>query len=351
VCQQTGFDMSDPAQLETVRRQFVLKSRPTGVPKPDDFEMVSTPVPDLEPGTFIVRNAVIGLAPATRLRLGGESSYMAPTPLGSVIYSQSAGVVVASAHAGFALGENVALMDGGWQTHARSDGSNARKIDPTVAPPSVWLGALGVSGFAAYAGLKAVAGLRPSETVVVSAAAGAVGAAAGQIAKIAGCRIIGIAGGGRKVDFVRATLGFDAALDYRSSTFRDDLRAACGDGGVNVYFDNVGGRVTDAVLGVMSDFGRVAVCGQISAYNATGSAGGPDWMPVLTKRLTVRGFMIQDHQDLQDDFIRDLSVWIRNGSFKVVEDVIEGFENLPAAFIGMLTGANLGKTLVRLEEG
>ena len=326
--------------------QFVLRSRPAGLPKPDDFEMVRAPLPRVGPGTFLVRNTLIGLAPASRIRMSEGPSYAAPTPLGSVIYSQSLGEVVESAHADYRAGDLVVLTDGGWQTHVVSDGSSAQKIDTTIAPASVWLGALGVSGLTAYAGLMEIAGLTPADTLLVSAASGAVGSSAGQIAKAIGCRVVGVAGGERKAAHVRDTLGFDDCLDYRSGSFVQDLQAAAGDG-FSVYFDNIGGAVRNAALDVMADFGRIVVCGLISEYN-DGSASGPGWMPILTKRLSVRGFLMRDHMASRAAFQRDMAGWLRDGRIKIVEDVTDGFANLPSAFIAMLTGRNFGKSLVRI---
>jgi NADPH-dependent curcumin reductase CurA len=331
--------------VNDVNTQFVLRSRPVGLPKPDDFEMTRVPLPRVQPGTFLVRNTLIGLAPASRIRMGDGPSYAAPTPLGSVIYSQSLGEVIESAHRDFLVGDIVVLTDGGWQTHVVSDGSSAQKVDTAIAPASVWLGALGVSGLTAYAGLMEVAGLTPADTLLVSAASGAVGSSAGQIAKAIGCRVVGIAGGARKVAHVRDTLGFDDCLDYRSASFAQDMEAA---GGFSVYFDNVGGAVRDAALGAMADYGRIVVCGLISEYN-DGCTSGPGWMPILTRRLTVRGFLMRDHMACREAFLHDMAGWLREGRIKVLEDVTEGFENLPSAFIAMLTGRNFGKSLVKLR--
>jgi len=332
---------------ETFNTQFVLAARPVGLPKIEDFKLIRTPLPRVEANTFLVRNTMIGLAPASRIRMSEGPSYTTPTPLGDVVYSQSLGEVVESAHEAYAPGDLVVLTDGGWQTYVLSDGSSAQKVDTTIAPASVWLGVMGVSGFTAYAGLMKIASLKPTDSLLVSAASGAVGSSAGQIAKAIGCRVVGIAGGQQKVAHVRDTLGFHDCLDYRSDTFADELHTLGGDG-FDVYFDNVGGPVRDAALTAMANFGRIVVCGLISEYNNTGKATGPGWMPILTKRLSVQGFLMRDHMDIREAFYRDMSAWIRSGKIKVLEDIVEGFDSLPIAFINMLTGKNFGKTLVRI---
>ena len=332
---------------EALNTQFVLRSRPEGAPRPENFELVRVPIPRLAKGTFLVRNAMIGLAPASRIRMSEGHSYAAPTPLGGVIYSQSLGEVIASENEDFKPGEGVVLTDGGWQTHVVSDGSSAQKIDTSIAPPSVWLGTLGVSGLTAYVGLRNVARLQPRDTLLVSAASGAVGSVAGQIAKAMGCRVVGIAGGERKVGYVREQLRFDDCVDYRSDRFREHLLESSKDG-FSVYFDNVGGAVRDAAVSVMANHGRIVICGLISEYNDRQAPSGPSWMPVLTKRLSVHGFLMRDHVGARDAFLAEMAGWLRDGKMRVLEDVVEGFENIPSAFIGMLMGRNFGKTLVRI---
>ncbi|MGF7159269.1 hypothetical protein FHS85_000888 [Rhodoligotrophos appendicifer] len=329
-----------------MNRQIVLKARPVGLPKPSDFELLRAPVPEPASGQFVTRNTYLGLAPAARIRMSDGDSYAPPTPLGSVIYGQTAGTVVSSRHAGFAIGEKVVITDGGWQDYSLSDGSTATKIDEAKAPLTHWLGSLGVSGLTAYIGLLVHGRPQPGETVIVSAAAGAVGSMAGQIARIKGCRVVGIAGGDRKCAYVRDELGFDDCIDYRSEDFTTALAAACSSG-ADIFFDNVGGQVRNAVMPRMNLFGRIVVCGMISEYNGASTAG-PSWFPILTQRLTIRGFLMRDHMDHQPQFIDDVSHWLQEDRIVMREDIAEGLESAPCAFLRMLQGQNFGKTLVRL---
>jgi len=328
-------------------RQIVLKSRPVGEPVATDFELIEGPIPEPEAGQFVAQNIYLGLAPAARLRMSEGASYAAPTPLGSVVYGQSAGIVVASRNDRFQVGDKVVVTDGGWQDYTLTDGALATKVDEGKAPLASWLGVLGVSGQTAYGGLLLHGRPKPGETVVVSAASGAVGGAVGQIARIKGCRVIGIAGGAKKCAFVRETLGFDDCVDHRAAAFDAALRAACPNG-VDVYFDNVGGAVRDAVFPLMNDFGRIVVCGLIAEYNSTTTRAGPDWFPILTRRLTIRGFLMRDHADIQPRFIEDVSGWLADRRIVAREDITRGLHRAPEAFIAMLLGRNFGKSLVEL---
>lgn len=336
--------------MRRTARRIVLKSRPRGLPTPDNFEIQTVEVPAIGEGEILVRNEYLGLAPSSRIRMseiGSETSYDQPTPIGGVIHGQSLGRVVQSRHPGYREGEQVVLNAGGWQEMSVSDGALAVHVDDTKAKATLWLGALGVSGLTAYAGLFGVGDLRPDDTVAVSAASGAVGAMAGQIAKVKGCRVIGIAGGADKCRYIGQELGFDAAVDYRAPDYEAALRTACS-GGVDLFFDNVGGKIRADMLGYMNNFGRIVVCGMIAEYNSLASSTGPSWLPILTRRLTVRGFLMRDHMHLHEAFVSDVSRWIGEGRITPREDIVEGFENTPAAFIRMLSGGNFGKTIVRL---
>lgn len=331
-------------------RRIVLKSRPEGLPVADNFRIETVEVPAIRDGEILVRNEYLGLAPSSRIRMSeikSDASYAEPTPIGGVIYGQSLGRVVQSRNPAYREGERVVLTAGGWQEMSISDGSLTTRIDEEKAPATLWLGALGVSGLTAYVGLVDVGALKSEDVVAVSAASGAVGAMVGQIAKARGCRVIGIAGGADKCRYLREELGFDAAVDYRAADYEAALPAACA-GGVDLFFDNVGGRIRADMLARMNNFGRVVVCGMIAEYNSLSSSTGPSWLPILTKRLTVRGFLMRDHVHLHDDFVRDVSGWIAEGRIKPREDIVDGFENTPQAFIGMLSGRNFGKTIVRL---
>ncbi|GGC78130.1 NADP-dependent oxidoreductase [Chelatococcus reniformis] len=330
-----------------MNRQIVLASRPEGLPALDNFALVSGDMPVPGPGQFLLAHHYLGLAPAARIRMGAARSYAPPLPIGGVIYGQAVGRVGASRHPQFQEGDLVVSTDAGWQEYSVSDGARASRIDAAIAPERVWLGALGVSGLTAYVGLLDVGGPRATDTVVVSAAAGAVGSAVGQIARIKGCRVVGIAGGSAKCRYVTQELGLDASVDYHAADFARQLADAC-HAGIDLYFDNVGGAVRDTVWPLMNDFGRVVVCGQISEYGATAPAAGPGWFSLLTKRLSVRGFLLRDHEERHAAAVADMSRWYREGRIKGREQIVEGLEQAPAAFIRMLQGGNLGKTLVRL---
>lgn len=329
-----------------MNRQIVLSSRPQGVPHPENFRIVETPLGEPRDGEVLIRHAFLGLAPAARLRMSEEPSYAQPLALGDVVYGQAVGQVVKSRAATLREGDMVMSVRGGWQQYSVAAACDLVRVDPQVAPPSIWLGALGTSGMTAYVGLLDLGWPREGETVVVSAASGGVGAMVGQIARLKGCRVVGVAGGEAKARHVVETLGFDAGIDYRNSDFASVLKAACPDG-VHIYFENVGGAVRDAVWALMNRGGRVVVCGLIAEYNE-GRQSGPGWFDILAKRLTLRGFIMSDHLDRRDDFLRDMGRWYRSGQIHVREDVSDGLDSVVPAFIRMLTGGNFGKTVVRL---
>ncbi|HUK60296.1 MAG TPA: NADP-dependent oxidoreductase [Stellaceae bacterium] len=329
-----------------MNRQILLKSRPKGAPGPENFELVERPEPEPAEGQFVVRHRFMSLDPYMRGRMSDAKSYARPVGVGEVMQAGTVGEVVRSRHANFREGDTVQLY-GGWQDYALSNGAGARKIDPAAAPIQSSLGILGMPGMTAYCGLLEIGQPKEGETVVVSAASGAVGSVVGQIAKLKGARAVGIAGGAKKVEHVKRTLGFDDGVDYRAAGFPEKLAAACPKG-IDVYFENVGGAVQDAVWPLLNDFARVPLCGLISLYNEEAPRPGPDFRSILRRRLTVRGFIVSDFQAKFADFQREVSAWYREGRIKYQEDVVEGLANAPKAFIGLLKGENFGKLLVRL---
>ena len=336
-----------------INRQIQLCSRPQGFPTEADFRMVEAPAPDPAPGQMLVRTIYLSLDPYMRGRMNAGPSYAPAVELGGVMPGGTVGQVAASRHDGFAEGDLV-LAGAGWQEYGLSDGRGVRKLDPRDAPISTALGVLGMPGFTAWVGLTEVVALKPGDVVVVSAASGAVGSAAGQIVKLRGHRVVGVAGAQKKCDYVVNELGFDACVSHRSGALADDLKAACPDG-IDLYFENVGGKVFDAVLPLLNPFARVPVCGRIASYNATSLPDGPDRVPqlmglALVRRLTIRGFIVFDHADREPDFLRDMGGWIRSGELKYREDVVDGLDNAVGAFLGLLRGENFGKLLVRVSD-
>jgi NADPH-dependent curcumin reductase len=333
-------------------RQIVMASRPVGPPKPSDFRLVENPAPEPRDGEVLLRTLWLSLDPYMRGRMSAARSYAKPVEVGDVIVGGTVNEVVESRRPDFAKGD-IVLGYAGWQDYAVSDGTGLRKIDARNAPISTALGILGMPGMTAYTGLTIIGQPKPGETVVVAAAVGPVGSAVGQIAKIKGCRAVGIAGGPDKCRYLVDELGFDAAVDHRSPTLAADLAKACPKG-IDVYFENVGGAVWTAVLPLLNDFARVPVCGLIAHYNDTELPPGPDRMPslmrnILTKRLTLRGFIVRDFAAHAGEFARDVGTWLKEGKIKYREDVVEGLGKAPEAFIGLLNGRNFGKLLVRVN--
>jgi NADPH-dependent curcumin reductase len=328
-------------------RRILLKNRPTGTPTRDDFELAEGPVPEPREGEVLTRTLFLSLDPYMRGRMSAAKSYAKPVGLGEVMTGGTVGEVVTSRHEGFAPGD-IVVGQGGWQDYAALPAALLRKLDPSLAPVSTALGILGMPGMTAYVGLLDIGRPKAGETVVVSAASGAVGSVVGQIAKIHGCRVVGVAGGKEKVDYVVEELGFDAGVDHRSAGLADELAAACSKG-VDVYFENVGGATQKAVWPLLNDFARVAVCGLIAQYNEPTPPPGPPMLDVLRKRLTVQGFIVSDHGRRQADFLRDVGGWLRAGKLKYREDVVAGLENAPEAFIGLLQGRNFGKLVVKVS--
>jgi len=324
-------------------REIRLAARPQGAPRDTDFELVEVDVDDPADGEVLVRNELMSVDPYMRGRMNDVRSYVPPFQLGEPLYGGAVGRVVASRDADFAEGDWV-LSDLGWRELGRADGSRLRKLDPDAAPVSTALGVLGMPGLTAYVGLLDIGEPKEGETVFVSGAAGAVGSVAGQIAKVKGCRVIGSAGSAEKVAWLEE-LGFDKAFDYRQTPPREAL----GGEHVDVYFDNVGGEHLEAAIGAANPFARFVECGMISRYNDEGPTPGPRNMPmIVTKRLKLEGFIVTDRRDRAADFFRDMTQWVRDGKVRYRETYVDGLENAPRAFMGLLAGDNIGKMLVRI---
>lgn len=323
--------------------QVLLASRPSGRVREQDFRLVESPVPRPAAGELLVRNLYLSLDPYMRMRMNAGKSYAPPVELGEVMVGGTVGRVLESRHPQFAAGD---LVTGrlGWQLYALSDGAGLRKVELRGAPVSTALGVVGMPGVTGWYGLLRIGEPKPGETVVVSAASGAVGSVVGQIARIKGCRAVGIAGGPAKCAHVVRELGFDACVDYKSASFEADLAAAV-PAGIDIYFENVGGRVLDAVLPLLNAYARIPFCGYISDYDAPGSYGVRNLRGLLTSRARLQAFIISEHTAVWPQALAD---WVVEGKLIYHESVAEGLENAPAAFIGMLEGRNLGKQLVRL---
>jgi NADPH-dependent curcumin reductase CurA len=331
-------------------KRVVLASRPVGEPKSSDFRIEDYAPPTPGEGEVLLRTIWLSLDPYMRGRMSDAASYATPVPVGGVMEGGTVSEVIASNNPGFAKGD-IVLSRAGWQTHALSDGKALRKIDPKLAPISTAVGVLGMPGMTAYTGLLEIGKPQAGETVVVAAASGAVGSAVGQIARIKGARAVGIAGGKDKCDYVKKELGFDDCLDHRDPDLAARLKDACPKG-IDVYFENVGGAVFEAVFPRLNNFARMPVCGLIAEYNHA-PTDAPKWATsmmraVLTKRLTIRGFIVSDFAALHADFLRDMSAWVREGKVKYKEFITEGLDSAPTAFMGLLKGANFGKQLVRV---
>ena len=337
--------------MNAVNRRIVLASRPHGEPKPENFRLEEVPVPEIGPGQVLFRTRWLSLDPYMRGRMSDAKSYAAPVERGAPNTAEAVGEVVASNNPDIPVGD-LRTVFAGWQDYAVSDGKGTRRVDPAAAPPSTALGVLGMPGMTAYTGLLNIGRPKPGETVVVAAATGPVGSLVGQIAKLKGARAVGIAGGPEKCRYLTEELGFDAAVDHRGPDLPGALAAACPKG-IDVYFENVGGAVFSAVLPLLNPFARMPVCGLVSAYNATEAPPGPDRLPglmraVLTNRLHIQGFIVWDFADQAEAFRGEVGAWIRDGRVRYREDMVEGLENAPEAFIGLLKGRNFGKLVVQV---
>jgi NADPH-dependent curcumin reductase CurA len=331
--------------MTQINRQLVLASRPEGAATPDNFRLVETPLAPLAEGQFRVRNHYLSLDPYMRGRMNDSKSYAAPQPLDEVMIGGTVGEVVESKHPKFAAGDKVVAMFG-WQEYGTSDGTGVRKVDDTHVRLSAYLGSVGMPGVTAWYGLNKIIAPKAGETVVVSAASGAVGSVVGQLAKLAGARAVGIAGGADKCRYVVEHLGFDACVDYKAGKLYQDLKAVTPEG-VDGYFENVGGEVLDVVLARMSAFGRIALCGMIASYD-----GQP--LPLkhpalmLTQRLLVQGFIVSEHPDVWPEALTQLGTLVAQKRLHYRETIAQGLEHAPEAFIGLLKGKNFGKQLVKL---
>jgi NADPH-dependent curcumin reductase CurA len=337
-------------QTPTRNRQVLLAARPHGIPQAEHFRLAEAAVPELQEGQFLVRNDFLSVEPAMRGWVNAAANYSDPVPVGGVMRSFAAGVVIASRHAGYAEGDAVMGMLG-WQEYALSDGTGIRrKVRETDLPLSLSLGVLGINGVTAYFALTEIGQPRPGDTVVVSTAAGAVGSAVGQIAKIAGCRTVGIAGGAAKTRMCVDEFGFDAAVDYKSADFAQALAEATPQG-VDVYYDNTSGPITDAVLPRINKFARIVVCGTASVASWEPWPSGPRVeRHLLNKSARMQGFLVWDYEHRYEEAVARLAPWVRDGRLKVREEILEGLEAAPDAIAGLYRGENLGKRLIKLRH-
>ena len=337
----------------TSNRQIILANHPVGMPTAEDLPLQKSALPELQDGQLLMKNIYLSLDPYMRGRMSKAKSYAAGVPLGTAMQGGTVGQVVSSKLDGFAEGDFV-LGFGGWQDYAVQDKTTLRKLDPSQAPISTALGVLGMPGFTAYAGLLEIGQPKEGETVVVSAASGAVGQVVGQIAKLKGCRVVGVAGAEDKCRHVVEAYGFDACVNYKDDDFETRLAEACPNG-IDIYFENVGGKVFDAVMKLVNDFARIPLCGRIAHYNDTEAPQGPDQLSafltkLLVKRVLIKGFIQFDYAHLMKDFVKDMSSWMQAGKIQYQEDVVDGLENAVEAFQGLLEGRNRGKLLVRISE-
>ncbi|CAL9438807.1 NADP-dependent oxidoreductase [Streptomyces albus] len=346
----TASPHSGETQIPRTSRAWHLTARPKGWPEPDNFALREESVEEPADGQILVRNIHLSVDPYMRGRMSEAKSYVAPYKLNEPMYGGAVGVVLASRADGIAPGDHV-LHDHGWREYATLPAGRVTKVDAQAAPLSTYLGVLGMPGLTAYAGLVRVAAFKPGDAVFVSGAAGAVGSEVGQIAKLKGAsRVIGSAGSDEKVQLLLDEYGFDAAFNYKKGPVREQLKEAAPDG-IDVYFDNVGGDHLEAAIGAMNLHGRIAVCGMISQYNATEPTPAPrNLSQIIAKRFRMEGLLVADHQDLQPQFVEEVSAWVRSGELKYRETVVEGVENTLDAFLGMLRGENVGKMIVTLGE-
>jgi NADPH-dependent curcumin reductase len=340
------------AQTANANRKVLLNSRPQGKPTLDNFRLETAGVPEAAAGEVLLRTVYLSLDPYMRGRMSEAKSYAAPTCIGEVMGGATIARVMSSKHANFSAGDWVLGM-GGWQDYAISDGTGLTKLDANIKQPSLYLGVLGMPGFTAYMGLLDIGQPKVAETVVVAAATGAVGSAVGQIAKLKGCRVVGLAGGASKCRYAVEELGFDACINHHGANLTQALFEAC-PAGIDIYFENVGGPVFDAVLPVLNARARIPLCGLIANYNDTEPTPGPDRLgalmrTLLSKRIKVQGFIIfEDYGPRFGEFASQMSAWLKEGKIKYQQDLREGLETAPEAFIGLLEGKNFGKLIIRV---
>jgi NADPH-dependent curcumin reductase CurA len=335
--------------MTLINHQFRLAARPVGLPKRSDWSYTEEPVSDPGPGQVLVKNLYISLDPAMRGWMNEGRSYIEPVKIGEVMRAGAVGRVIASQNPSFKTGEHVFGMLG-MQEYATSDGKGLTKVDPSLAPLPVYLGALGITGLTAYFGLLEIGRPVAGETVVVSGAAGATGMVVGQIAKIKGCRAVGIAGGREKCDFVVRELGFDACVDYKAGNLQQELRRHCPQG-INVYFDNVGGEILDAALAQLARHARVVLCGAISQYNSTSGIRGPaNYLSLLINHARMEGFVVFEYAARYGEGVRELATWLAQGKLKSKEDIVEGFQTCPETLLKLFSGENSGKLMIKLAD-
>lgn len=338
----------------TLNQRFVLASRPVGAPTPENFRLEREALPALEDGQLLLKTLYLSLDPYMRGRMSDAPSYAAPVQIGEVMTGGAVNRVEQSRHPKFQVGDLVVGATG-WQSHSISDGRNIIPIPSGLPSPSMALGVLGMPGMTAYMGLMDIGQPKAGETLVVAAASGAVGSVVGQVAKIKGLRAVGVAGGAEKCKYVVEELGFDACIDHKAPDFAEQLAKACPKG-IDIYYENVGGHVFDAVVPLLNPKARIPLCGLIAGYNATEAPKGPDRLPalqrtLLTKRVRIQGFIVfDDYGDRQPEFISAMVPWVREGKVKFREDVVDGLEQAPQAFIGLLEGRNFGKLVVRVAQ-
>jgi NADPH-dependent curcumin reductase len=333
---------------QRINHQWRLAARPVGFLKETDFQWTEEPVPELQDGQVLVRNLYLSLDPANRGWVREEGSYMEPIPLGSVMLGITVGVVEESRNANFQAGDNVQGFLG-WQEYAVSDGAGLNKLPNNPAIPlTAYLGLLGGIGLTAYFGLLDVTDPKPGETLVVSAAAGAVGSIVGQIGKIKGCRVVGIAGSREKCEWIVDELGFDAAVNYKAEDIRQGLKRTCPNG-IDIYFDNVGGEILDAALAMINLRARISICGMISQYNATAPVPGPyNLINILVRRAKMQGFIVTDYLPRAQEAIPELIKWHMEGKLKYRVDVVKGLQEAPRAVNKLFEGSNQGKLIIKL---
>jgi NADPH-dependent curcumin reductase CurA len=335
--------------MSPINHQFRLAARPVGLPKRSDWNYTQEPVRDPGPGEVQVKVLYISLDPAMRGWMNEGRSYIEPVKIGDVMRAGTLGRVMASQHPNFKAGDYAVGMVG-VQEYATVDGKGLTKVDPGLAPLPVYMSALGMTGLTAYFGLLEIGKPVAGETVVVSGAAGATGMVVGQIAKIKGCRAVGIAGGREKCDYVVRELGFDACIDYKEENVLDSLRRHC-PSGINVYFDNVGGQILDAALACLAMHARVVICGAISQYNATSGVQGPaNYLSLLVNRSRMEGFLVFDFAPRYGEAMRDMATWRAQGKLKSREDVVEGFQTFPETFLKLFRGENFGKLMIKVAD-
>ncbi|MGZ3520223.1 MAG: NADP-dependent oxidoreductase [Vulcanimicrobiaceae bacterium] len=327
--------------------QIVLARRPAGEPAIDDFRIVHTDLPPLREGEVLLETRYLSLDPYMRGRMSAAKSYAPPVDVGAVMVGETIADVLDSKHPKIGEGD-VVVASSGWVSHAIVDGGAVRRLDPAAAPVTYALGILGMPGMTAYCALLDIGDPKPGETVVISAASGAVGSVAGQIAKLKGCRAVGVVGTDEKCEYVTRDLGLDACINRNTEDLDEALRRTCPDG-IDVYFDNTAGVILEAVLRRINLHARIALVGLIEQYNAIEVPKGPNLSPLLVRRAKIEGFLVTDHDQHRKAFVRDMAQWAREGRLRYKEDVVVGLENAPRAFIGMLRGENFGKLLVRVS--